>query len=133
MTKIMTTDERKSLDASLARVTTDTLLVLSGSENTSAQAIHDLADSRIKELWRKTFWIANLAVLKTEELEGEDAKLFARGGRYAVIGRCKNSDGKLERAIVQRGYHADLLDSGGAPDLNKIKAAFRAGDKTRSC
>jgi len=32
-----------------------------------------------------------------------------------------------------RGYHADLLDSGGKPDVIKIRRAFNNADKPRSC
>jgi hypothetical protein len=132
MTKIETKAARGPLDTSLRRIK-DTLLVLSGSAETSAPAIHDSAVANITEPWRKTFWITDLDVLSTEELEDESIKLFARGGRYAVLGRCTDAEGKQQRVVVLRGYHADLLDSGGAPDLVKIRRVFREGDKKRSC
>jgi hypothetical protein len=132
MTKIETKADRGSLDTSLGRMK-DTLLVLSGSADTSAPAIYASAKANVAEPWRKTFWIADLGVLSTKELEDENVKLFARGGRYAVIGRCTDADGKQHRVVVLRGYHADLLDSGGEPDAIKIRGAFREGDKKRSC
>lgn len=130
MTKIE--DDRAPLDKALGNLK-NTLLVLSGSDATAAGAIHDAAQESITESWRKTFWIANLDLLTSAELESESAKLFARGGRYAFIGRCKGEDGRLHRAIVARGYHADLLDSGGKPDVIKIRRAFNNADKPRSC
>lgn len=130
MTKI--DDDRAPLDKALANLK-NTLLVLSGSEATAAAAIHDVAEANITEPWRKTFWVANLDLLTEAELASEHAKLFARGGRYALIGRCKGEDGKQQRTIVARGYHADLLDSGGEPDSIKIRRAFNNADKPRSC
>jgi hypothetical protein len=130
MTKI--DDDRELLDRALANLK-NTLLVLSGSDATAAGAIHDVAQASITEPWRKTFWIANLDLLTSAELESESAKLFARGGRYALIGRCKGEDGRQHRVIVARGYHADLLDSGGEPDSVKIRRAFNNADKPRSC
>jgi hypothetical protein len=130
MTKIE--DDRAPLDKALGNLK-NTLLVLSGSDATAAGAIHEVAQAKITEPWRKAFWVTNLELLTEEELASEHAKLFARGGRYALIGRCKGDDGRQHRVIVARGYHADLLDSGGEPDVIKIRRAFNNADKPRSC
>ena len=71
MTKIETKADRKPLNTSLGQLK-DTLLVLSGSEDTAAPAIHDSAEANVSEPWRKTFWITDLDVLTAEELEDED-------------------------------------------------------------
>lgn len=130
MTKI--DDDRAPLDKALAN-SRNTLLVLSGSDATAAGAIHEVAEANLAKPWFKVFWIRDISVLTQAELSDENAKLFARGGRYAVIGRCTAADGTLRRTVVARGNLSDLLNGLKRPDKLAIKSAFAEGDLKRSC
>lgn len=126
------TDDRSKLDEALSNPKL-TLLVLSGSESTAARAIHDVTEAKVTEPGRKVFWITDLALLSDEELGDPDERLFARGGRFAVVGWCKAEDKSRHRVVVARGNHAALRRSNGKPDVFAIRAQFNAGEEPRTC
>lgn len=94
--------DRKELNDALKNIDRR-LLLLSGSDDTNAKAIHDKAE-QVQEKWQRTFWIRDLQRLTDKEKEA----WFAAGGRYAVLGKKKNADGEWERYVCKRGAHADL-------------------------
>jgi hypothetical protein len=125
-------DDRTKFDEALAKPRL-TLLVLSGSEATAARAIHDVTEAKITEPGRKVFWITDFDLLSDDELGGVDERLFARGGRYAIVGRCKAAGGAVQRVVVVRGYHSALLKPNGMPDVFSIRAAYNEGEAPRQC
>ena len=92
--------------------------ILLGDIDSDAKAIHDRAVQTVSETWRRTFLIANLAVLTMDERH----RWFLDGTeRYAVVGGA-------ERVVADRGTSKDLLTSRGQASAIEIWRAFARGD-----
>ena len=94
------------------------LLLLSGATGTDAAACHDLWEGGERKEWRVAVLITDLSVLTA----AERTQWFGSDERYAV------RDGVSGR-VARKGSTADLLRQDGAPSIQKLMAAFRAGEE----
>lgn len=115
------TDDRSRLNSALEDART-TILVLSGTRESSAGTIHACMEDDGWEDWYRCFMITDLGVLTNDEknawFEGNNNE------RYAVLG------GARPKSIAARGSITDLLfpDSNEC-DILKIEEELAKGDE----
>ncbi len=109
--------DRAELDQALADQD-NTLLILTGDEQSNAQAIHDKAEGMNLFPWRRVFILREVSVLSSTERElwGDSDERFASWSCSA-------------RSVGRKGPAADLLRRNGAPSILRIRGSFAAAEK----
>ena len=99
----------------------NTVLLLSGSTNSKAGAVHTAAVPIFKEPWRKCILLTDLSILT----QPEKTRWFggAKVDCYAVIG-----GSNIPKKVGQKGDIGELLRMNGQPARLVVKSTIAKGD-----
>lgn len=112
---------REALDTNL-KDPNATVFLLIGQENSKAEEVHDLIETKNWDEWHHWLLITDISLLT----DGEKQAWFQGNvsDYYAVLG-----GDKLPKKVAKQGPVTDLFNSNNKPGYIKIRDAFLMGDE----